>query len=145
MSLLVLLLSYKLCRDVFDKTTAAVAVFLLLFLRSGLMNDVSGIALLDMALSARYDIDQALWALWSVLFFLKGSKDDRTSSFILAGFFAALAVLSHLYAFCAALQLICCFLCPAQNLPGNPWLDVSCFSHHLLTLPNLGAGAFYRL
>jgi 4-amino-4-deoxy-L-arabinose transferase-like glycosyltransferase len=131
MSGAILLLSYKLSRELFDKTTAAVTVFLLLFLRLGLMNDVSGIALLDMAPSARYDIDQALWALLSVLFFIKGNKNENSSPYILAGFFAALAVLSHLYACVLPFSYLLFFLFSAK--PSSKAM-ASVFLAFLLTL-----------
>ena len=98
MAMSILLLSYQVSKDAFGKTTAIVTVFLLFFLRLSIFNEFSGMPLLDLAASARYDIDQALWILLSIKFFIHGYKNQKASTLAFSGFFAGLAVLSHLYA-----------------------------------------------
>jgi len=131
MSGMVLLLTYSISKEAFGRRTAFVTVFLLFFLRIGILNDTSGIALLDMATSARYDIDQAFWALLSILFFMKGNKNGKTSAFVLSGCFAGLAVLSHLYAFVLPFTYLV-FLVLSKKPKAGPLASV--FGTFLFTL-----------
>ena len=102
MGLLILVLTYMLGQRLFGPTIGLLAVAFLLCVRlTGLTRiQVSGILLLDMARIARYDMVVPVFGLASLHAYLsakRGGAAIRLSVYALAGLFAGLAGLSHLY------------------------------------------------
>lgn len=100
LGLLLLALTFSLARRVFkdDRIGLLSIIFLLLVRTSGLTpSQTSGILLIDFARIARYDMLAAVFGLASLHAYQWAYQRSTRRSYMLAGFLAACATLSHLY------------------------------------------------
>ncbi len=100
LGLLLLALTYSLARRIFkDDRIGLLAILFLIFVRtSGLTSSqTTGILLIDFARIARYDMLAAVFGLTSLHAYRSARQRSTCRWYMLAGFLAACATLSHLY------------------------------------------------